>query len=122
MGTVYVCVGFFEHEQYEAVLAHLPEGMRPLVTFAYVTGWRINSEVPSTARSPRRARSDALKNEWADLPLASLEAIAVEAYRTGVLSRESSAAADGLRNPIRSPWPPEEAWRAAAHHRCGCRG
>ena len=40
-----VRVGFFEHEQYEAVLAHLPEGMRPVVTFAYVTGWRINSEV-----------------------------------------------------------------------------
>jgi integrase len=40
-----VRVGFFEHEQYEAVLAHLPEGMRPAVTFAYVTGWRINSEV-----------------------------------------------------------------------------
>ena len=38
-------VGFFEREQYEAVVAHLPEGMRPVVTFAYVTGWRINSEV-----------------------------------------------------------------------------
>jgi integrase len=42
-----VRVGFFEREQYEAVLAHLPEGMRPVVTFAYVTGWRINSEVLS---------------------------------------------------------------------------
>ncbi len=40
-----VRVGFFEREQYEAVLAHLPEGMRPVVTFAYVAGWRINSEV-----------------------------------------------------------------------------
>lgn len=40
-----VRVGFFEREQYEAVLAHLPEGMQPAVTFAYVTGWRINSEV-----------------------------------------------------------------------------
>ncbi len=40
-----VRVGFFEREQYEAVLAHLPEAMRPVVTFAYVTGWRINSEV-----------------------------------------------------------------------------
>jgi integrase len=38
-------VGFFEEEQYRAVLAHLPEGMRPVVMFAYVTGWRINSEV-----------------------------------------------------------------------------
>lgn len=40
-----VRVGFFEREQYEGVLAHLPEAMRPVVTFAYVTGWRINSEV-----------------------------------------------------------------------------
>ncbi|HVL68789.1 MAG TPA: site-specific integrase [Vicinamibacterales bacterium] len=40
-----VRVGFFEREQYEAVLSHLPAGMRPVVTFAYVTGWRINSEV-----------------------------------------------------------------------------
>jgi integrase len=28
-----------------AVAGHLPDGMRPAVTFAYVTGWRINSEV-----------------------------------------------------------------------------
>jgi integrase len=40
-----VRVGFFEREHYEAVLARLPEGMRPVVMFAYVTGWRINSEV-----------------------------------------------------------------------------
>ena len=40
-----VRTGFFEVEQYQAVLKHLPESMRPVVTFAYVTGWRINSEV-----------------------------------------------------------------------------
>jgi integrase len=40
-----VRVGFFEREQYLSVLGHLPEAMRPVVTFAYVTGWRINSEV-----------------------------------------------------------------------------
>jgi integrase len=40
-----VRAGFFEHEQYRTVLPHLPEPMRPVVTFAYVTGWRINSEV-----------------------------------------------------------------------------
>jgi integrase len=38
-------VGFFEPEQYAAVRAHLPDGMRSVVTFAYVTGWRIASEV-----------------------------------------------------------------------------
>ena len=40
-----VRTGFFEHDQYLAVLAHLPDFMRPVVTFAYVTGWRINSEI-----------------------------------------------------------------------------
>src|SRR5262249_15790907 len=37
--------GFLEHEHYLEMLKHLPECMRPVVTFAYVTGWRINSEV-----------------------------------------------------------------------------
>jgi len=37
--------GFFEREQYEAVLRHLPEPLRPVVTFAYLTGWRVPSEV-----------------------------------------------------------------------------
>lgn len=40
-----VRVGFFEREQFLAVLAHLPEPVRPAATFAYLTGWRIDSEV-----------------------------------------------------------------------------
>ena len=36
--------GFFEPEQFESVRKHLPEHLRPLVTFMYVTGWR-RSEV-----------------------------------------------------------------------------
>ncbi|MGQ0736573.1 MAG: tyrosine-type recombinase/integrase [Acidobacteriota bacterium] len=42
-----VRVGFFEREQFLAVLAHLPEPVRPAATFAYLTGWRIDSEVLS---------------------------------------------------------------------------
>src|SRR5262249_39671734 len=38
-----VRAGFFEREQYLSVLKHLPTSMQPVVTFAYVTGWRINS-------------------------------------------------------------------------------
>lgn len=38
-------VGFFEREQYVSLLAHLPAPLRPVITFAYVTGWRITSEV-----------------------------------------------------------------------------
>lgn len=37
--------GFFEHQEFEAVRAHLPAHLRPLVTFAYFTGWRVISEV-----------------------------------------------------------------------------
>ncbi len=37
--------GFFEREQFEAVRAHLPDYLRPVVTFAYITGWRVRSEI-----------------------------------------------------------------------------
>lgn len=37
--------GFFEREQFESVRAHLPAWLRPVATFAYVTGWRVQSEV-----------------------------------------------------------------------------
>ena len=37
--------GFFEREQFLAVQAHLPPYLHPVMTFAYVTGWRIPSEV-----------------------------------------------------------------------------
>lgn len=40
-----VRTGFFEREQFESLRRHLPEYARPIVTFAYYTGWRINSEV-----------------------------------------------------------------------------
>ncbi|MFN2447409.1 MAG: hypothetical protein ABR606_17715, partial [Vicinamibacterales bacterium] len=40
-----VRVGFFERDQFLAVLAHLPEPVRPAATFAHITGWRIDSEV-----------------------------------------------------------------------------
>lgn len=40
-----VRTGFFERAPFEAVRAHLPANLRGLVTFAYITGWRIDSEV-----------------------------------------------------------------------------
>lgn len=39
--------GFFEREQFESVRAHLPEPIRNVVTFAYLTGWRLRSEILS---------------------------------------------------------------------------
>ena len=40
-----VRTGFFDDAMLEAVRAHLPAALQPVVTFGYVTGWRIQSEV-----------------------------------------------------------------------------
>lgn len=40
-----VRTGFFEREDFEVVRAMMPDALRPVLTFAYVTGWRIRSEV-----------------------------------------------------------------------------
>jgi len=37
--------GFFEPAQFEAVVRHLPVEIKPVIRFAYHTGWRIASEV-----------------------------------------------------------------------------
>lgn len=37
--------GFFEREQFISVKRHLPPHMQPVVTFAYITGWRTPSEI-----------------------------------------------------------------------------
>lgn len=37
--------GFFEREDFEAVRDLLPLPLQPVVTFAYLTGWRLTSEV-----------------------------------------------------------------------------
>jgi len=39
--------GFFETEQFHAVRRQLPEVLQPLVTVAYITGWRLRSELLS---------------------------------------------------------------------------
>jgi integrase len=37
--------GFFEREQFDAVRKHLPAALQPVVEFAYLTGWRVASEI-----------------------------------------------------------------------------
>ena len=37
--------GFFEREQLDQIVEHLPDYIRPLVIAGYITGWRINSEL-----------------------------------------------------------------------------
>jgi len=51
--------GFFEPEQFEAVLKHLPEYLKPVFEVAYVTGWRVTSEVLT-----RKWQHVDLENGW----------------------------------------------------------
>ena len=37
--------GFFEREQYESVLHHLPQYLKAVARVSYITGWRTNSEL-----------------------------------------------------------------------------
>jgi len=39
--------GFFERDQFDAILKHLPDVYHPPLRFAYITGWRFKSEVLS---------------------------------------------------------------------------
>ncbi len=41
---------FFEADEYQAVLDNLPEYLRPVIQTAYITGWRINSEILTRQR------------------------------------------------------------------------
>lgn len=40
-----VRTGFFEAEQFQAVKGQLPAALQPVAEFAYLTGWRVQSEV-----------------------------------------------------------------------------
>jgi site-specific recombinase XerD len=37
--------GFLEADQFNAVLRHLPEEIKPVAITAYVTGWRVHDEI-----------------------------------------------------------------------------
>jgi integrase len=51
--------GFFEREQFEALMRHLPDDVKPVVHVAMLTGWRMNSEILT-----RRKQDLDLKNGW----------------------------------------------------------
>ena len=51
--------GFFEAEQFRAVLQHLPEHLKPVFEVAYITGWRVSSELLT-----RKWQHVDLENGW----------------------------------------------------------
>ena len=54
---------FFEADQYRAVLKNLPEYLKPVIQTAYITGWRIKSEILSRQKQHLDLQSGCLKLE-----------------------------------------------------------
>ncbi|MGH7845023.1 MAG: tyrosine-type recombinase/integrase, partial [Candidatus Binatia bacterium] len=42
--------GFFEREQLDSVLKHLPEHLKPVAETEYITGWRVHNEILTRQR------------------------------------------------------------------------
>jgi integrase len=42
--------GFFEREQFDAVLKRVPDDLKPLFETAYITGWRVHDELLTRQR------------------------------------------------------------------------
>lgn len=76
--------GFFEPDELERILANLPDPLRPMIRFAYLTGWRIPSEVlrlqwhqVDLATGVVRLEPGSTKNdEGRTFPVAALPALA----------------------------------------------
>ena len=50
--------GFFEADQFAAVVAKLPVDLKPLAQVAYITGWRVPSELAQLNSGPESAVND----------------------------------------------------------------
>ncbi len=91
---------YFEADEYQAVLDNLPDYLRPVIQTAYITGWRINSEIltrekrhvdlesgclrfePSEAND-ERSRSFPLTNELREVLTRQLEKTAELKQKAG---------------------------------------
>ena len=54
---------FFEAEQYRAVLENAPEYLKPVIQTAYITGWRIKSEILTRQKQHLDLQSGCLRLE-----------------------------------------------------------
>lgn len=68
--------GFFQHEQFRAVLAQLPDYLKPILEFGYYTGWRRDEvasltweQVDLSARTVRLWRGTTKSGEGRIMPL-----------------------------------------------------
>ena len=62
--------GFFEWEQFSAVLENLPEYLQPAIETAYITGWRIHDEIFTRQKyhADLKGRGETKNGEGRNLP------------------------------------------------------
>ncbi len=93
--------GFFEREQFEAVLSHLPAELQPVAVTAFVTGWRIHDEILTRQKHHLELKAGWLRlepgetknNEGRNFPLTPMLRAALEqqAQKTRALELEKGA-------------------------------
>jgi integrase len=124
--------GFFEDHQIEAVLRNLDDDLRPMIRFAHLTGWRIQSEIQpltwaqvSFEDGTVRLNPHATKNDEArTFPLTGelRELLEGQRVRTEVAQRKQGRVIPWVfhrnGNPVRNF---RGAWRGACK-RAGCPG
>lgn len=89
--------GFFESEQFFAVLKHLPDEIKPVAVTAYVTGWRVHDEILTRQKHHldlkaawlRLEPGETKNNEGRMFPLTPMlrEALERQVQKTEVLQR-----------------------------------
>jgi site-specific recombinase XerD len=90
--------GFFEAEQFAAVLCHLPDDVKPVAVTAYVTGWRVHDEILTRQKHHldlkagwlRLEPNETKNNEGRMFPLTPMlrEALERQVQKTEALQRE----------------------------------
>jgi site-specific recombinase XerD len=93
--------GFFETDQFEAVLSHLPEELKPVAVTAYVTGWRVHDEILTRTKKHLDLKAGWLRldpgetknNEGRMFPLTPMLRSALEAQqeRTEIMEKAKGA-------------------------------
>jgi integrase len=86
--------GFFEVDQYHSVLSHLPDYLKPVITTAYITGWRTDSELLS-----RQWRHVDLERGWLRLDPGESKSKAPRAFP---LTDELKAVLEAQRDHVRA--------------------
>ncbi len=90
--------GFFEADQFNAVLCRLPEDIKPVAITAYVTGWRVHDEILTRQKHHldlkagwlRLEPNETKNDEGRNFPLTPMlrEALERQVQRTEALQRE----------------------------------